>query len=215
MPTQAVAALEAQIQSLTSDIQGLNSQIVTKQTLLLAQKAPIPALQAKLDKMQKTRTYVIAKAKAAGKKKKDWSCYDRPDLFPGKGGCYDRDHWNTQWVYYTAQVNIAMVNLTNASKTVNSTLALLNDITTAKDDKVLERNNAIADKNILLKAESDVVIADATAEAMTNPVIVKAALESEQAKTEAKLANNRKTFLNALAILAFVVVAFIAIRRLG
>lgn len=215
MPSQSVAAIEAEIASLTSDITALNTQIAPLQSSLTLQQAKLPGLSTKYNIAKQRLDYVIAKAKKAGTKKKDWQCYDRPDLFPSSGGCYDRDHWNGQWTYYRGVATKALNAYNTQRNVVSSVQSQLNVLEAARDDKVNERNKAVLAKNALVKSESDAVIADATADAMTNPTIVKAGLEAEQAKTEAKLASNRKTLLNGLAILAFVVVAFLVIRQMN
>lgn len=212
MPTQSVSSLEAQIDTLTTDITALNNQISTKLNNYNVQKNKIPSFTAGYNIRKKKYEYVKAKAKKAGKKKKDYQCYDNTFLFPNSGGCYDRDHWNDQWNYWAGEMNKYLTLLNNHKAVVNTLFSELNGFKGTRDDKIIERDKAIAAKNALIKAEADAVLVIATAEAIKDPEIVKAGLEAETAKKEAVLASNRKMLINSLAILAFVIIAIIGIR---
>jgi len=213
MPTQSITSLEAQIATLTADITAFNNQLAAKQIQIDAQQAKLPGLKGKWEMANARYLYVKAKAQKAGKKKKDWQCYDNQYLFPSSGACYDRDHWNIQWNHFAAETSKTLKAYNDQKAVVNALLSERNNIRGMRDDKVVERNTAIVAKNALVKSESDANLAAATAVAIKDPEIVKVTLENEKAIKDASLDSNRKLLITALAIGAFVLVALVALRR--
>ncbi len=212
MPAQSISSLEAQIASLTADITAYNGQLVTKQAAIVTQQAKLPGLKATYEMANQRFIYTMIKANLSANQD---LCYDNPYLFPSSGGCYDQAHWTTQKQYFQGLTNQSRTAYKAKQDLVTSLSSQLNNVKGLRDDKVVERNTAIAAKTALLKAESDATLAAATAVAIKDPEIVKATLEGEKAIKDAALASNRKLFITAIAILAFVVVAIVGIRRLA